>query len=464
MAPAVDGVGLSPVSAEVPEPTKAGRLKRDEEDTKTDGEVTILSHAAASPKWTISNRNEGKDVKDSIPGPGSYIVHDNSIGQKGPNFGKAPRHSHPEHNEEGPGPAPAQDPSSGRQHVPGGVIGNRLSERRKDSEDTPGPGEYELRSTLRSSGTRMGPEPSMRPSSAPQSCSLKNLEHFGGTAPCWSFPVSERERKPSSEPKLFTTEQLEPRSTLRSSPAAWCNTASVPKLDRFEVRPDPATYMIPTEPPQRAHRIPKAQRPVSAPSGQRGSDRVGPGSYNTNPDRQSNRAPSLGSKTRRTRFEQPDGPGPAVYNGHAGSGSGPSFSIGKSNRESLALKTTPNGGYNELYSDRQSMTHTLSGPRLPGRTDRSPSKPGNNTPGPGSFDVPKKRPQRVCSFGSAARWKSGYGNGGPGPASYKTEKNGCFSSQGCGMPKSKREYPPKEDRSPGPGYYKAYSSFHHSPC
>lgn len=457
-------------------PLPGGVPKRTLVAASTDeGAVTVISKCASAPKWTLQGRRRSRLTRsDSCPGPGEYDVsRARARSRRGPSFGRAP----PKRNTgrlavpETPSPGPVYNVSqAGASHVRGGAIGERVTARRRD-DSAPGPAEYRLGSTLARSGPNLG-QMAPRRRQHTEGPPLLFPNRPSSAPPSWSFGKC---RRAVSDSAAGTAEvgdvagavQFMPPSTLRSSPAAHCDMAPrrAEHGGMFEVRPEPATYMIPSSTlGAHAHEFSKAMRPTSAPlRGPTGST-MGPGCY----DPPMPAAPRVkGATAWHPRHQDqpvshPSNPGPGSYDASMPRQRPRSATIPRAER-AVSSRRAPDDNLGPAhYNVRVGLRHAgRRGPRFAahgGSTRRPIEGLGPAGPGPGAYERRLADRARACSIGKSQRPEPGAGiANAPGPGAYDAPTDVC--TRGCTIPSEERMPDNLDNGSPGPGYYKAYSSF-----
>lgn len=474
------------------------------------GSLTVLASCPSAPGWTMPGRNAARTRPSTAPGPGDYNlgIAQRGQGQRGVSWGKPPGSGSSSGSQAAArlatkcvtSPGPTYDTRNARSvSIRGGTVGKSLRALAVLEELRPGPGEYSLASTLSQAGVGIG-QPRVRPSSAPPRLQVlfpPPRPSSASSQPKWSIgnsvrpPINGRSEEDNSCGELYAFP-----TTLSAHPAASCRAGSQPpELGRWEMRPDPATYSARNPFSTIAVGFTRAARPSSAPpvGRQQEQEPVGPGSYTPHsgpsvtgtPLIRSRSAGALKDPRRQWRI-----PGPSEYDvGTARDrstqqvGPRPSFSIGQAKRPPAGsgASAAPGPGKYGLPPDRCTTTcRPTRGPRLPARRRAGPPVGGGRCeariaarraphgPGPGSHSPPIPRgPRRAATFGTGPCRPSPPPAGcapGPdyGPPSEFTDDVCKGVRRGISMAKGERTADlelKKQIGLPGPGAYKAYSSF-----
>mmetsp|Transcript_40395 Transcript_40395/g.106580 ORF Transcript_40395/g.106580 Transcript_40395/m.106580 type:complete len:515 (+) Transcript_40395:62-1606(+) len=472
-------------------------VRKEDHPFSSEGRVTILAGKDNAPKWTLPQA--GRDAATpEHPGPGpAYNVRLlGRTNKHGPNFGPKARHRS------------APRLSALATASPGPIYntrGDTLEEQRTIGGamsvypppppskfgvcSTPGPGAYKTNpSTLVGRGSvYMGdPQCRRRPESAPPGPKLRGHDtKAGDAAPKFSFGSASRnlsvpsisKKKPTPESPLYM-----PPSTL-GGPSASCRAGAVPpEIGRFEVRPEPTTYVF-SKPEYNSapQTFGRAMRPLSAPPGPK---TIGPGTYHV-PDGKVSR-PGFGalhSRSKRgtgTPTNEVSAPGPGAYKVEAPQDThGPAFAFGRAKKavasEVCGSQATPTHcSLSERAADavvEASVGDAVScdksslggrGPRLPPR--RHPSvgarkQQASSVPGPGAFNLKAQRSCRSCVFGTAGREaRTMVAADSPGPASYNVRSSMEDARRACSFKGGPvEELQRRDEGGPGP-CYRAYAS------
>lgn len=490
--------------------------------------MTILAHHPCAPKWTLpQGARFSAKAPSTRPGPGAYgdlsAAHlrgrPASAGGRGPRFGpprevflrRSMSSKVADADPEGPGLAYSGNAVATAPRVVGGVIGVYPapppgSDVRRGVGETPGPGEYHAPSTLKTNGAAyMGDLQSRRAVEPPREPRLPGRAELAlgrsASAPAFSFGSG---RRPVSAGGSGQNAPLYALPSTLGGGAASCKAGAVPPAQgRFEVRPEPGSYM----PRSQGHAAPRqpfgrAARPLSAPPGGRTAgtgDHLGPGKYSVEKaPAQPAGAGLMHSGSQRSDptgsdLAGPPGPGPGAYDLARGVG-GPAIGFGRAPRDVSSSGPSTKGAtakHRMLVKaaeaaaaateggtawERPMAASTLRrGPRLaprrdPGtrgrRRDFCPAAAGGaaDVPGPGAFDVEAPKDGQACIFGTGPQRSTPSTGGGAGlydirEAAKKLHAawhGGSFSHQGSGKSGISRKKGTGE--APGPASYRKYGS------
>eukprot|EP00927_Polykrikos_kofoidii_P047878 TRINITY_DN42162_c0_g1_i1.p1 TRINITY_DN42162_c0_g1~~TRINITY_DN42162_c0_g1_i1.p1 ORF type:complete len:506 (-),score=47.39 TRINITY_DN42162_c0_g1_i1:80-1597(-) len=481
--------------------------KRKHRRDPDEARVTVLSRCPSSPKWSLPGRRRrdraSSACKASGPGPGSYNVDSGRSRSSAVSFGGTGDRNRKVGSDTESGPGPAynlrKSPSTSSPKKPQHCTFAGGRDLPDTAKDTPGPGDYHLRTTLAETGVKIAPMVPTR-STVPldypriEAKPCRNRQERPSSAPAgWSFGASRRPPPGGvGAGGCGSNKQYSLPTSMRSHPAASCCTAIRPEADRWEVRPDSTTYFQGSESTlsRRSATIGKSKRPCSAPScGTK--DHLGPGSYEPRRGAPSrglgavgNRG-NLGACSMRSSSRRDGGavnsnetPGPGAHEAHALEPS-LAFSIGKAPRPSLirekssCLREGGDPGPGEYAPKGQTELGNGGFPRFPARidpeveADRGSSRARRAAitgPGPGAFDVrPPRGAQRAATFGQAVRMPPSACDDIPGPGEYAVTAMGTTNSRGVNMgPKVGRiatEQSAATSKECGRKLCKAYSSF-----
>lgn len=471
------------------------------------GRLTVLGGCPSAPSWTLPGKPPAASwARNSCaPGPGTYSLKPSVQVGGGSSFGKHPgsiTHSVGEGSKVGvlggdsPGPVYNTRPNVNKQR--GGDIGagKRFSE--DAIRQQPGPGEYPLTSTLSQAGVAIpaGGRTSGRPRSAPPRLQLllpPSRAAPRSTPPKWSIGTSIRPPLGGHGGGNDHDASHYNLPTTLGGGAASLRAGSVPPvLGEWEIRPEPATYYpCSARSNHTAGGFARATRPTSAPA-VRDPSGTGPGSYTVASQRDVHGTPLIrarsaealkGAAMRRARTGS--NPGPKYDIARALSRQQvtvrPAFSIGRGSRPSPCnTSAAPGPGKYGLPPDRCTTNSRPSyAPRF-GKRRAAGGKLGGGArearyaarhatkpwPSPGSYDPQRPGSQTAVVIGTGRRRPLAVGSSSaPGPGHYgappieKTTHGSCIN--GISMAKGERgaDGKLKPGDFPGPGYYKAYSSF-----
>lgn len=184
---------------------------------------------------------------------------------------------------------------------------------------------------------------------------------------------------------------------------------------RWELRPEPATYTTKSTLGQQAQSIGRAERPMSASSS---PSRVGPGSYNINGSTLKTNGTSGFTNSQRAKLSQCDNPtGPGQYEvaSTVALDKGYDMTRGPRSRGTTGDPDVPGPGY---------YAHPGAKREFPkwsiNRSNQQPrQKAIEKTPGPQTYGCQESRGGLVCSIGQGLRPPlQGGDNAKPGPGAY----------------------------------------------
>jgi len=437
--------------------------------------LVCVSGVRSLPKWTIGGRGDcGLDnLGTPDPGPGSY-------GRPGPSvrdnigfaFGSGQRSNLGQSCDMAIPGAGLYNPTA-LGGGPSKILGGRWGPppRRSDNKAKkapPGPGSYELKPTLGQKATKLGPAvykrggkeesgsgnigpghyaPQKRPSSAP---------------PVWSFGTSLRPhpgRNANIDPSVPGLDAVKDTSAgMRTNKGASMKFRNS-EIDgqRWELRPEPATYSAPSTLGKGSQSFTRGERPSSAnPS----CSNVGPGSYNIHGSTLKTKGTSGFTSSNRPALSQCDNPtGPGQYDASStlsvGQGKGFDITRGPRSRASLGDPDVPGPGYYANTGVKGSS------PQFSIHRSRQQPRPkaAEETPGPSAYGCADSRGGLVCSIGQGLRPPlQGTDNAKPGPGAY-SPSSPQRGGQGVTQ-KGRWKDPAMREVAPTPQTYEAdYTSF-----
>lgn len=438
--------------------------------------LICVSRCSSLPKWTLGGRNEDAySIRGTpSPGPGSYPMRSTVSNDKGFGFGSGARGSLGQNVDRSIPGAGLYNPGgagAAAKKIRGGSWGPP-PRKSKSKAAAPGPGSYSFKSTL--GGKSMGFGPAVY-SRAPR----KKLDNVGpgkysvqkrpeSAPPAWSFGSSQRPHpaKSSVDPRIPGLDALSNiRSTLGERSCTMGKQFPLAS-ERWELRPEPATYPSESTLEKRSCSFGRAARPMSAPPRY---SKTGPGSYD------------VGSTLRRNTSDFGRGAergsavaAPASSTGSVGPGQYPlkstmevdgrgfDFTRGDRSDPALGDPNTPGPGY-------YAKGTTLGKDRSPTwRINMSRARPNGNTraeqrqatlPGPAAYDRTVSREGPGFSVGTGNRPPLSTAQKGiPGPGAYDVDR----SVGGGPAPTQKGRWGDEKryEKSPDPGSYEAdYTSF-----
>lgn len=396
--------------------------------------LICVSGVRSSPKWTIACRADcGLDhLGTPDPGPGSYgrpgaSVRDNigfgfGTGQRS-NLGQSCDMAIPGaglYNPKALGGGPSDKIKGGSWGPPP----RRANTNKKKAP--PGPGSYEVSTKLGQKGTKLGPAVYERRSKEDSGSGRIGPGHYGaakrpGSAPpAWSFGTSCRPhpgRNANIDPAVPGLDAVK-----NTSPGMRTNKGVSMKFrnenidgQKWELRPEPATYSRPSTLGKAAQSFGRAERPTSAPS--RPSS-VGPGSYDVHGSTLKSNGTSGFTSSIRPALSQCDNvTGPGQYDVASTVALDKGFDMTRGPRSNAALgdPDVPGPGY---YAHpgvkRQAPKWSIH------RSNQQPRhKASEQRPGPSDYGCQDSRGGLVCSIGQGLRPNlNGNDHAKPGPGAY----------------------------------------------
>lgn len=377
----------------------------DDKNTPAPGSYEIPSKLKEGPQYSMHGRTQPARPFDS-PGPGQYNHDKSVVREKSPSYkiGSAKREESTERYYEIPGPGTYQDT---RPQSAGPKWAFGTDDRSKSKKDSmPGPGSYEMPTTLNKQGFSMSgryskPIDSLEP--APGSYDPKPIEQ----TPAYSFGNSGRydftKGKDNPAPGSY-----DPKISRPSSAAPVFGTEKRRPVSASQSMPGPGSYSIPNarEGPQYS---------MSARNIRRGRESTpGPGQYNQKSKTVRENTPSfsMGKARRGSKDMKNTFPGPGAYRS-TGDLDGPKYGFGTESRAKEYRGASPGPGAYSITSSQDRKAFSMSGRR------NSVSK--FDTPGPGAYDQSSHLLSPSYRFGTGGRGSTAHGKDIPGPGSYASK-------------------------------------------
>lgn len=407
-------------------------------------------HLTSAPAWSIQGRTDEKST-DRNPGPGAYNPTTSKF-ENSPNcrIGTSSRDGFLTASNPGPG---TYEIKSTILSGPSLKIGTSKRPPLSECEETPGPGTYEIRSL-----TVEGPCYTM-----PGRSSTKSINHSPGPGHYESITadIATGERAPSY--KIGTGSRTErPSSAYVPGPGTYNANSNNPgpkwgfgsqsreNLNIFKLDiPGPGTYLIPDTLNKRGCSMTSRKN-----DGNKDTN-PGPGSYNPTSKRQKSPSWTIGSGQRGDFTSgKHQVPGPGTYQIKAELGkTAPLF--GSSKRPPLSdINDTPGPGEYFIHKGKDAPAYTM--------RPKTATNKKEFGPGPGHYNPSASCTQFKWTIGKEKKEMDfgNYSNKVPGPGVYNTMK-------GLGGPKWTFGTQPRTVKNkvdnPGPGSYNLYSSISNLP-
>lgn len=404
------------------------------------------------PPTFIGKDTQGKSIAgrvkerspDNIPGPGAYASPDK---RNGPSYSlSGHRTEDPILREKAKMPPPGSynpDDSITKHQSHGVSFGSGAKSTTLRGDGTPGPGQYQLKTTLDSKGVHIAgkvPEVVKEKAPGPGAYDPKaDLKYKSGPSFSISGVHGDQYMPTKGIPGPGTYDSPERPATSGFKFGSDKRQGLASRGDA----PGPGQYTVPTTIGKEGKNIIIAGRYED----KRDVNQVGPGQYQL-PSTLSGPKFSMGAGEKGTKLNKDAllNPPPGTYtiDANAGKHHSPGIVFGKDKRDHLKGDSLPGPGNYQMPSTLDSRGITIQG--------KHEEKIKERAPGPGAYEAkedPRKTHGGGVKFGHDSKGKGARDTGAPGPGQYKIDQP---YDKGPKFGKDLRDKPIKSDM-PGPGQY-----------